>query len=423
MTADPGPAAVDVRLAGPGEGRAWHRTKQLGFLAHPAPDAEVDAWWDRHFEPGRFLGGWDGELCVATSRSIPLELTVPGGRALPASGIASVTVSPTHRRRGLLRRLVHRELELARDRGEAVALLTSAEHAIYGRFGFGHALRHRGFAVDVVRSGRLHPGVGELRDGARIELVPPDRLCEVGPDLHERFRRSRPGAITRSAADWGYRSGELTVPGATSSPCTTAVHREPGGQVSALLSYVTDRAYRDGDPDATMTVVDHLAVDPRAAAALWRFALDVDRVRHVVVPNTAPDDPLLLWLVNPRAARPVGGGVEDLWVRVLDGPRAFAARTYEVPGRVVLDVDDPHGHLAGRWLLHAGTDGTGTLTRTDLPADLRTDAATLGAVYLGGLPVAQFAAAGFVTEQRPGAAAELGRVLRTSTAPWCPDEF
>ena len=47
-----------------------------------------------------------------------------------------VTVAGTHRRRGLLRRMLSESLDAARHRGDAVAILFAAEWAIYGRFGY-----------------------------------------------------------------------------------------------------------------------------------------------------------------------------------------------------------------------------------------------------------------------------------------------
>jgi hypothetical protein len=44
---------------------------------------------------------------------------------------------------------------------------------------------------------------------------------------------------------------------------------------------------------------------------------------------------------------------------------------------------------------------------------------TLSAVWLGGTSLLQLAAAGRAQEERPGAVAELDRLLRTATAPWC----
>ena len=51
--------------------------------------------------------------------------------------ITDVTVSPAHRRKGLLRRLITDDLADAARRGLPLAALTVSETTIYGRFGFG----------------------------------------------------------------------------------------------------------------------------------------------------------------------------------------------------------------------------------------------------------------------------------------------
>ncbi len=421
--ADHGGTGIDVRLAGESEGPEWQRALHTGFLRH-GPGAEPSAdWWRRHFEPGRFLGAWDGERCVGTFRSIPMELTVPGGAVLPADGIADVTVTSTHRRRGLLTRMMRRDLALARERGDVFALLTAAEYGIYGRSGFGRATRFGGWTIDVPRSGGLRPGIGELDPGARIELIGMAELRGVAPGLYDRYRRTRHGAISRPPDHWKEITGEAALAGGPPVPFFAAAHRDGDGRVTGLLTYHVEQRTTGGDPDATLTVLDHVAPGPAAAAALWRYALETDLVRRIAIGNIAPDDPLPLWLVNPRAAVRTERPGDDLWVRVLDGPRAFAARRYDVPGRTVLDVSDPEGPLAGRWLLETSEDGTGRLSPTTAEPELRLDAAALGAVYLGGATVPQLAAARLVTELRHGAAARAGLQLRTATEPWCPDRF
>ena len=58
----------------------------------------------------------DAHVPVATFASWGTLLTVPGGD-LPACAISSVTVAPTHRRRGLLRTLMTAELRTAAAEG------------------------------------------------------------------------------------------------------------------------------------------------------------------------------------------------------------------------------------------------------------------------------------------------------------------
>ncbi|WP_435198127.1 sterol carrier protein domain-containing protein [Janibacter sp. GS2] len=71
---------------------------------------------------------------------------------------------------------------------------------------------------------------------------------------------------------------------------------------------------------------------------------------------------------------------------------------------------------AGTWRWTA-RDGVGRLVRHDGPADLTLDIADLGAVWLGDQSVGARARAGFVTEHRAGAVAQLDAALRTATLP------
>jgi len=70
---------------------------------------------------------------------------------------------------------------------------------------------------------------------------------------------------------------------------------------------------------------------------------------------------------------------------------------------VVLDVTDavlPQN--AGRWLMRATALGDPEVARTDRPVDLALDVRELSAAYLGGISLAELAAAGLVTERTPG---------------------
>ena len=86
----------------------------------------------------RLVAAWEDGRTVGGSGAFPFGLSVPGGE-LPCAGITVVGVTPTHRRRGILRRMMRMHLDLAHERGEPIAALWASEGAIYGRFGFGVA--------------------------------------------------------------------------------------------------------------------------------------------------------------------------------------------------------------------------------------------------------------------------------------------
>src|SRR5689334_20136010 len=87
----------------------------------------------------RVLAAFDGGRAVGCAASWPLRMTIPGGE-LPAAGVTWVAVLPSHRRRGLLREFMRRQLDDLHARGEPLAVLTASEAAIYGRFGYGIAI-------------------------------------------------------------------------------------------------------------------------------------------------------------------------------------------------------------------------------------------------------------------------------------------
>ncbi|MFC6597112.1 GNAT family N-acetyltransferase [Kitasatospora paranensis] len=420
-----GSSGAEVRAITEDELPLWDRAVARGFLRpHLDPGLEFRRLV---FEPGRMLGAfdpYDPTRCVATFRSFDTELTLPGGALLPVDAITAVTVNTTHRRRGLLSEMMGRDLTAARERGSVAAILIAAEYAIYGRYGFGPATRGQSWRIDL-RRGTIRP---DLRAApGRTDFVTMAEARKLGAELHERWRRTQPGAIGRNSAWWRLHTGDVTLPGYDWKEPFVALHRDESGTVTGLISYRVDDVWDGPVPDCTLTVVDFLALDVPTAVALWRLAFSVDWVRTVVVENTGPDDPLPLLLTDPRAATTGRDSSDFVWLRLLDLPAAFAARRYRAAGRLVLDVADRAGHAAGRWLLETAADGSGRCTALDAaadePADLALDVSALGSLYLGAESAVRLAAAGLVSELRPGAVQEADLVLRTAVQAWNPDGF
>ena len=169
-----------------------------------------------------------------------------------------------------------------------------------------------------------------------------------------------------------------------------------------------------------------MAGDPAAAAALWHSLLTRDLVSTVTAELRSAEDPLLYQLLDQRRARvQVSDGV---WVRIIDLPGALTRRAYSCPVDVVLEVtDELLAGNAGRWRLRADGPGAASANasceRTDRPADIALDIRELGAAYLGGTRLGTLAAAGLVTELRPGALGGLSAAMTWDPAPWCPQIF
>ena len=413
-------ADVDVRPITEAEYPEWLRAVHAGFLREPVvAEAELEARRSQ-FEPGRFVGAFDGDRCVATFRSFAQEVTAVGGGFVAADGITGVTVTATHRRRGLLTRMMRRDLAAAKERGDAVATLIAAEYRIYGRYGFGPATSAAEWTIDVPRSG-LDPRGPDLSDGGRIDLVDPDDVRKLGPELHDRVRRATPGAVSRGDWLWQLETGAVRVEPKWTEPFF-AVYRAGDGTVEGLLAYEVDDRWGDAkQPLNTASVRSMLASTPAAERALWHYLCSVDWVNQVRSGPRAPDDLLPQLLPDPRAAR-ITTQVDWLWVRILDVVRALEARTYDGEGALVLEIVDPAGLAGGRYRLEVSPVGA-SCTATTASADLTLDVRELASLWLGDESMARLVALGRVREERVGAGRGADALLRTSGRPWCPDMF
>jgi predicted acetyltransferase len=364
----------------------------------------------------RRLGAFvDGTLC-GTTGSFGAELTVPGGRTVPMAAVTQVTVMPTHRRQGLLREMMHTQLNDAVARGEIVAMLIAAEWPIYGRFGYGMAVEAAGTIIDAAAA--------RFRDDRRIgsiDVVDLATLRTVAPQPFDRHRVFTPGAISREPITWDFVLGVVLRPGEDPPKRQFRVlHRDESGTIDGYAVYAAGEDWVHNRPKVKLDVHELIAVTDEASVALWRYLCEIDWVTEIHAHVRAVDEDLRPLFVDGRVVRQADRS-DHMWVRLLDVPAALAARRYEVPVSAVLEVDD--GFFGGGRYHLTGDAAGATCTPTDDPADVALDVDVLGAAYLGGAPLAPYVAAGRVRELTPGAVAALDRGLRTARAPWATTGF
>ncbi|HWE80070.1 MAG TPA: GNAT family N-acetyltransferase [Gaiellaceae bacterium] len=371
------------------------------------PGDELSQQFAQLIPTERMHAVWDGAVVVAGAGSFPLALSVPGGE-LACSGTTVVGVSPTHRRRGLLRRMMRAELDGAHERGEPLAALWASEEPIYGRFGYGQA----GFAGEVsIQKGHDAYVVPSEPKGA-VRLIDADEALDAFPPLWSALARERPGVPSRSTDWWKLRS--LATRGAGKNHLALL---ERDGAPAAYAIYHHDPKWEAGVATGAVVVVEAIGSTPSAVAELWRYLLDIDWIEAITASLLPPDHPLFFLLAEPRRMRYRRG--DGLWVRLVDVGAALAGRTYPVEPDIVFEVRDAFCPWnEGRWHLAGGT-----AEQTEARPDLALEAATLASAYLGGLGFAQLAQVGRVEELTPGAVARADSIFHHGLHPWCPEIF
>jgi predicted acetyltransferase len=407
---------ITVRTVERAELPSWVDALATAFLQRVDADKVAEDFaslWDL----SRTWGAFEGDRVIGTYRSWATELTVPGGAQLPAAAVTAVTVRPTHRRRGVLRQMTAAEHAAIRQRGEAVGMLYAAEFPIYGRFGYGPGTRLGAWTVDTTRTGFV------AGDVARIEhLSPSVETREVLKIVFERARATNAGFIRERDYRWDFDLGLRESHWEKLWKGWVAIHRDASGDPDGYARYRAEDKWEGGDPAGTITVDSLVAVTDEAYASLWRFLAEVDLIAKVKAEGRPLSERVPWLLTNFRGASLSDAG-DGLWVRLFDVPRALAARTYERPGSIVLDLRDTEvegGHVRVR--LDASPTGSGCEPTTDAP-DLELDVSALGAAYLGGTLLSDAVLATGAVEHTADSLAKATELLRTSTEPWCATHF
>jgi predicted acetyltransferase len=362
----------------------------MGFVFHETMTPELRELEILTCEVERSFVADDGGAVVGHTTALTRDLTVPGA-VIPAAHVTGVGVAPTHRRRGLLTALMHRQLTEIAAGGEPVAVLWASESAIYPRYGYGPAASR--LRLDVpTREVRLTPAVPPA---GRLRVADPKAATAELAAVFDRIRAGRVGWSTRDERRWRYLLADTEARREGGTPLRAVLCDGPDGPVGYATWRIQDR-WGDRGPDARVRIEEVVADDPATYASLWRFLLGIDLARSATYSFAAVDEPLHYLVDEPRR---LGGALLDsLWVRLVDLPAALEARRYAAPVDVVLQVTDPLLEAnSGRWRLTGGPEKA-ACTRTTDAADLACTITELGAAYLGGTSLGALAAAGRIEQ-------------------------
>jgi predicted acetyltransferase len=348
------------------------------------------------------LGGWQGWVASLDGRPCGFARAWPyrqffGGAAVPMGGLASVSVDPYARGRGVATALLDAALPAMRERGQVLSALYASVTALY---------RGRGWERVGVNE-RLKLPTAALRsvDRAPVELHP------AGPKdlaaLHECYlamASTVDGMLDRATEPFDVsRVLELDI-----------VTVAPGP--SGLRGYVSG-----GRTGSGLVLYDLVALDAAACRALlgsvgsWAGHLDTVSLR----------------VLDSRLLSPAGQGVDlhsETWMlRVVDFQGAVAARGWPRaallrPGLSVdVELVDPHAPWhAGRYRIVV--DGGRVVAEPGGQGTVRLTAAGLAAWYAGAADSAALRRAGLLTSDA-AASAVLDALTGAPGTPRLADSF
>jgi predicted acetyltransferase len=167
----------------------------------PAPGRSHDWWLDylMHGPHGGLEALWvaeEGGRVVGACQLLWLRQWI-GGVSMPVMGLASVAISPTHRRRGLAGRMLTAGFEHARERGDVGSALFPFRAEFYEELGYGLA----GEAHQYQLPPHLLPDDKAERRRIRLVDTPEDESA-----MHEVYAKAardlQTGQLDRTARSW-----------------------------------------------------------------------------------------------------------------------------------------------------------------------------------------------------------------------------
>lgn len=421
------PAAMEGDAADPRTAK-WFEAVSFGFHGRQQNQEDLPKIVESYSRDQRVLTGayvseapeaaWDPATPVATYGSMVNTLNVGAGRLLPTHLVTAVTVRPTHRRKGLLRRMITGDLDAARQQGLAMAALTASEATIYGRFGFGAATFTNEIEIDTKER-------FAVRNAARgtVEVADPAVLLDIAPRVFSGFHQNTIGSIGRQdayrhrvAGQWNEEKLE------PDRSVRAALHYDDGGRIDGYVSYKFEGW--DKTPP-TVKVRDLVTASNEAYLALWSFLGSIDLVERIKFPLAAVDDPLP-WALSDRRGYSITGQEDVLWLRILDPVEALQARTYGADGHIIIDLQDPLGRIDGKYGMQVSGQEA-SVRRCDgqesTTADLTLSVNALSSLYLGGVRATALSAAGELQCTDPAVLELVDNMFAAPSAPWCITHF
>lgn len=192
-------ATLNYRFASPDDVPA---AVQLVRHSFPGPSRPPE-WWSEQLRDPRHGGGPEVLFLGEDAGRIVAGLQLHrfqqwiSGEAMPCAGVGTVTIAPTHRKRGLAAELMTMALRAARERGDIVSALYPFRTSFYRKLGYGNA--------DEALQYQVPPEVlPDSEERLRVELLQSDESRAEALRLFNDWAATQTGQMVREARVWDH---------------------------------------------------------------------------------------------------------------------------------------------------------------------------------------------------------------------------
>jgi predicted acetyltransferase len=393
------------------------------LVAHSFVGRSLDFWSEQLRDPPQgggvkdvLVGTSDKEL-IASLQILPLRQWV-GGAALPMAGVGVVTVSPTHRQKGVAAALMTHALRSARERGDVASALYPFRFSFYQKLGYGAA----GIALQYLVPPDALPASDER---ARVERMETPQQQREALELYSSWIREQNGQIERNPRMWERAC--------TASDVGLVGYRNDKGELAgyALVAYRVDLPVTD----RYLEVKELVWTSDRARNALigWLASLG-DQWQRIMI-RALPSHQLGEMIrepVLPRGSASSWG----LWApsatqligpmfRLLDIEKAWGTRRLQTKNALSVGLHLTDGQItenSGDWHLQLENGGAVMSRGSGSDLALRLDISALSRLYIGALKPSVAYRAGLLECDRPEKLEVLDAALALPE-PWMFDAF
>jgi predicted acetyltransferase len=368
-------------------------------------------------QPDFTLCAFDDGRLASIHGSWPLTMRF-NGKAVPISGVTTVSTDPPDRQKGYLRQLVTRHFQELHDQGERpLAVLFASQAAIYQRYGY--AVVSTQYQYDI--EPRYIQFNEPLETPGTLRYLDPDPEADFGTlvGLYREYREHRTGEVHRGKPMWDAGILSAPAPGET----RVVVVYEEDGELQGYAIYRTGPGTAPWpEPDHQCHIDDIVWLTPQAYRAFWELFAKMQLVRRIEWHNVAGDDPLPHLLLEPRMLRRRSS--EQLLARIVDVEGSFRGRGYEESERLSFALDDDLCTWnSGQWQIYTGPDDAEVTKLESGTPDISLKAGTLAMLLFGQITASQAARYGKLTVHNSDALPIWDKTLRVKFQPFTADKW